>query len=52
MGLFGSLIGGNKKAPHGLPPLVESIFEKMARHMEDEKPQNSMYSPQIWKALS
>jgi len=47
MGLFGSLFSGKKKTPPGLPPEVERIFEKMARLMEDENQQNSMYPPQI-----
>ncbi len=47
MGLFGSFLGGKKKKTSGFPPEIERIFEKMARLMEDEKQQNSMYPPQI-----
>lgn len=43
MGIF----GGKKKKTSGFPPEIERIFEKIARLMEDEKQQNSMYSPQI-----
>lgn len=47
MGLFGSLFGGKKKKSSDLPPEVERIFEKIARLVEDENQQNSMYPPQI-----
>ena len=44
MGLFGTLFGSSKrKASSGLPPEMERIFEKMARMMDDENIQNSMY---------
>ena len=39
MGLF----GGKKKSPSEPSPEISKIFEKMARMMEDEQFQNSMY---------
>ncbi|WNJ99968.1 hypothetical protein L2D14_00750 [Thalassospiraceae bacterium LMO-JJ14] len=47
MGLFGKIFGGDKKPSSDLPPEVRKIFDKMARVMEDEKLQNSMYPDQI-----
>ena len=43
MGLF----GGKKKSSSELPQEIEKIFEKIARVMEDEEFQNSMYSLSI-----
>ena len=43
MRLFRSLFGSKKKSSSELPPEIDKIFEKMARLMEDEECQNSMY---------
>ena len=37
------LFGGKKKSSPELPPEISKVFEKIARLMEDEELQNSMY---------
>jgi hypothetical protein len=43
MGFFGSLFGGKGKSSSGMSPEIELIFEKLARLINDEDLQNSMY---------
>ena len=43
MGLFRSLFSSKKKSSPEPPPEIDKIFEKMARLMEDEEFQDSMY---------